>query len=307
MDRNTMTWQEQWLYQPQTLWFRRIIFQIHLWSGLAIGLYIVAISVSGSILVYRSELRQAYEPQPHFVAISGERLTEEALTEYATQKYPDHQVARIILRDDPAQAATVTLTKDGSPTQLLFNPYTGADLGHRLPLPYRLTTWLLDLHDNLLYGETGRRINGLGAIVLMLLAGTGAVIWWPGLLTWKRSLRVDWHAAWRRLNWSLHSALGAWFFLFVVMWGFTGIYLTIPEPFNLIADTIEPVDEETFEPRTVDTILYWIASVHFGRFGGATTKITWFAIGMIPPILFLTGTLMWWNRVNRPRLRNSPW
>ncbi|GIT67314.1 MAG: hypothetical protein Ct9H300mP25_07860 [Acidobacteriota bacterium] len=72
----------------------------------------------------------------------------------------------IILRDDPARAATVTLTKDGSPTQLLFNPYTGADLGHRLPLPYRLTTWLLDLHDNLLYGETGRRINGLGAIVL---------------------------------------------------------------------------------------------------------------------------------------------
>ena len=302
-----MTWQEQWLHQPQTLWFRRIIFQIHLWSGLAIGLYIVVISLSGSVLVYRSELRQAYEPQPHFVAISGERLTEEALTEYATQEYPEHQVARIILWDDPARAATVTLTKDGSPTQLLFNPYTGADLGHRLPLPYRLTTWLLDLHDNLLYGETGRRINGLGAIVLMLLAGTGAVIWWPGLLTWKRSLRVDWHATWKRLNWSLHSALGAWFFLFVVMWGFTGIYLTIPEPFNLIADTIEPVDEETFEPRTVDTILYWIASVHFGRFGGATTKITWFAIGMIPPILFLTGTLMWWNRVIRPRLRNSPW
>ena len=302
-----MTWQEQWLHQPQTLWFRRIIFQIHLWSGLAVGLYIVVISISGSVLVYRSELRQAYEPQPHFVAISGERLTEEALTEYATQEYPEHQVARIILRDDPARAATVTLTKDGSPTQLLFNPYTGSDLGHRLPLPYRLTTWLLDLHDNLLYGETGRRINGLGAIVLMLLAGTGAVIWWPGLLTWKRSLRVDWHATWRRLNWSLHSALGAWFFLFVVMWGFTGIYLTIPEPFNLIADTIEPVDEETFEPRTVDTILYWIASVHFGRFGGATTKITWFAIGMIPPILFLTGTLMWWNRVIRPRLRNSPW
>ena len=302
-----MTWQEQWLHQPQTLWFRRIIFQIHLWSGLAIGLYIVAISISGSILVYRSELRQAYEPQPHFVAISGERLTEEALTEYATQEYPEHQVARIILRDDPARAATVTLTKDASPTQLLFNPYTGTDLGHRLPLPYRLTTWLLDLHDNLLYGETGRRINGLGAIVLMLLAGTGAVIWWPGLLTWKRSLRVDWHAAWKRLNWSLHSALGAWFFLFVVMWGFTGIYLTIPEPFNLIADAIEPVDEETFEPRAVDTILYWIASVHFGRFGGATTKITWFAIGMIPPILFLTGTLMWWNRGIRPRLRNSPW
>jgi len=303
MDRDPMTWQEKWLRQPQTFWFRRVVFQIHLWSGLAIGLYIVAISISGSILVYRSELRQAYEPETRFVSISGERLTEEELTHHATQAYPHHQVARIILRDDPARAATVTLTQNGSPTQLLFDPYSGADLGHRLPLPYRLTTWLLDLHDNLLYGEIGRRINGLGAIILTLLAGSGVVIWWPGVLTWRRSLQVSWRATWNRFNWTLHSALGAWFVLFVAMWGITGIYLTIPEPFNLVADTIEPVDEETFEPRTVDTILYWIASVHFGRFGGIKTKIIWFIVGIIPVILFLTGTLMWWNRVIRPRLR----
>ena len=298
-----MTLREQWAHQPQTLWFRRMIFQIHLWSGLAVGLYIVAISISGSILVYRSELRQAYDPQPHFVSVSGQRLTEEALTTHATQAYPDYQVTRIIFREDLSRAATVTLTRDGAPIQLLFDPYTGADLGHRLPVPYRLTTWLLDLHDNLLYGETGRRVNGLGAIILTLLAGSGAVIWWPGVLTWKRSLLVDWRAHWKRFNWSLHSALGAWFFLFVLMWGITGIYLTIPEPFNFIADTLEPVDEETFEPRTVDTILYWIASVHFGRFGGTATKLLWFVIGIIPPALFLTGTLMWWNRVIRPRLR----
>ena len=297
-----MTLREQWVHQPQTLWLRRMIFQIHLWSGLAIGLYIVAISISGSILIYRSELRQAYEPQPHFVSVSGQRLTEEELTAHATEAYPDDQVARIIFREDPSRAATVTLTRDGAPTQLLFDPYTGADLGLRLPVPYRLTTWLLDLHDNLLYGETGRRVNGLGAIILTLLAGSGAVIWWPGVLTWKRSLLVDWRAHWKRLNWNLHSALGVWFFLFVLMWGITGIYLTIPEPFNFIADTLEPMDEETFEPRTVDTILYWIASVHFGRFGGTATKLSWFVIGLVPPALFLTGTLMWWNRIIRPRL-----
>ena len=180
-----MTLREQWVHQPQTLWLRRMIFQIHLWSGLTVGLYIVAISISGSILIYRSELRQAYDPQPHFVSVSGQRLTEEALTTHATQAYPDYQVARIIFREDPSRAATVTLTRDGLPIQLLFDPYTGADLGHRLPIPYRLTTWLLDLHDNLLYGETGRRVNGLGAIILTLLAGSGAVIWWPGVLTWK--------------------------------------------------------------------------------------------------------------------------
>ena len=297
-----MTFFERWMRRPQTLWLRQVVFQIHLWSGLTVGVYIVAISVSGSVLVYRSELRQTFEPEPRYVTVSGTRMTEETLTEVAQQTYPDHRVARVILREDPARAATVTLNREGAPTQILFDPYTGADLGHRLPVAYRLTTWLLDLHDNLLYGETGRRVNGFGAIALTLLGITGGVIWWPGYQTWQRSLLVDWRANWRRLIWSLHSALGVWFFLFVILWGVTGIYLTIPEPFNMLADIIEPVDEATFEPRVVDTVLYWIAYVHFGRFGGWVTKITWFAIGLVPPLLFASGAIMWWNRVIRPRV-----
>ena len=86
------------------------------------------------------------------------------------------------------------------------------------------------------------------------------------------------------------------------MWALTGIYLTIPEPFNALADAVEPIDEVTFEPRVVDTVLYWFATVHFGRFGGWATKIIWFAIGFIPPLLFITGAIMWWNRVVRPRI-----
>lgn len=54
-----------WKHQPQKLWLRRALFQVHLWSGLAVGLYIVVISISGSILVYRSELRQTFEPACH--------------------------------------------------------------------------------------------------------------------------------------------------------------------------------------------------------------------------------------------------
>ena len=37
---------------------RRALFQVHLWTGLAIGLYVLAISVSGSILVYAPQLTE---------------------------------------------------------------------------------------------------------------------------------------------------------------------------------------------------------------------------------------------------------
>ena len=49
------TW-DRWLRQPQRVWLRRAAFQVHLWIGLAIGLYVVVLSVTGSVLVYRNEL-----------------------------------------------------------------------------------------------------------------------------------------------------------------------------------------------------------------------------------------------------------
>jgi len=41
---------------PQSLRLRRALFQVHLWVGIAIGLYIVMISVTGSAVVFRREL-----------------------------------------------------------------------------------------------------------------------------------------------------------------------------------------------------------------------------------------------------------
>jgi uncharacterized iron-regulated membrane protein len=142
-------------------------------------------------------------------------------------------------------------------------------------------------------------VNGVGAVLLVLLSMTGAIIWWPGSQSWRRGLLIDWRANWRRLNWSLHSAFGFWTLLFIFMWGVTGIYLAFPEPFAAVVDYLEPFDEENFDPRVGDTVLYWFAYLHFGRFGGWSTKLLWALVGLVPPAMFATGTLMWWNRVIR--------
>ena len=63
----------------------------------------------------------------------------------------------------------------------LFNPYTGADLGDSVPLGIWLVSKLLELHDDLLAGPTGRSVNGVGALLIVVLAFTGIVIWWPGI------------------------------------------------------------------------------------------------------------------------------
>lgn len=291
-----------WFRHPQGVWLRKALFQVHLWTGLGVGLYVVMISLTGSVLIYRSELRQQFNPEPRSVEISGPRMSDEALIAATLGVYPDHAVEVWTNPEDPTHAVTMSVRRGGEARQQqLFDPYTGEYLGNALPAGWRLTTWLLDLHDNLLAGETGRAVNGVGAVFLALLSVTGAIIWWPGIQSWRRGLLIDWRANWRRLNWSLHSALGVWTVLFLFMWGFTGIYLAFPEPFAAVVDYVEPFNEETFDPRVGDAVLYWFANIHFGRFGGWSTKLAWAVIGLIPPAMFVTGAVMWWNRVIRSR------
>ena len=296
-----MSYREQWLRRPRTVWLRKALFQIHLWSGLGVGLYLVVISVTGSVLVFRSELRQTFMPQPVLVEAVGERLNEDGMIAAAERAWPDGSVSIFAERDEPTQAITISVKRDGDVQQMLLDPYTGAALGHAMPAGWRLTTWLLDLHDNLLAGTTGRAVNGVGAILVTLLSVTGLVIWWPGIRNWRRSLTIDRRASWRRLNWSLHSAIGFWTVALVFMWGFTGIYLCIPTPFTAFVDYVEPLNMVTFEDRVGDAVLYWFSRLHFGRFYGMTSKVLWALLGLAPVVMFFTGGLMWWNRIVRHR------
>src|SRR5438093_13427900 len=85
---NQPTLWERWVRQPQNIWLRRALFQVHLWSGIAIGLYILTISITGSVVVYRNELYRAATPEPIISKSSGPALTDEQLRESATRLYP---------------------------------------------------------------------------------------------------------------------------------------------------------------------------------------------------------------------------
>ena len=50
-------WQ-QWVEHPEKVWVRRCLFYIHLWVGVGAGLYIVLMSITGGLIVYRNGLEK---------------------------------------------------------------------------------------------------------------------------------------------------------------------------------------------------------------------------------------------------------
>ena len=308
-----MTYWERWIWQPQTTWLRRAMFQVHMWSGVAIGLYVLMVSVTGSVLVYRNELYRVATPDPIVVAKSGPLLTDAELQEAATRSYPGYVVTGISRSRNPDRAVSISLRRNADLEERLFNPYTGQDLGDSVPLGIWLVSKLMELHDDLLGGTTGRAINGVGAWLVIVLACTGMVVWWPGIRTWRRSLTVHRHVGWRRFTWDLHSMIGFWTLGVILLFALSGAYLGNPDLFQRVADTIEPPTDANEGTRIVDQGIYWLAYLHFGRINGigipcsgpglcdGATKLTWAVLGLAPAAMFVTGAVMWWNRVVRKK------
>ncbi len=309
-------WQ-RWFRQPKNLWLRKALFQVHLWSGITVGFYILMMSVTGSVLVYSNELYVAATPEPIISKSSGPRLTDDQLAEAARHLYSGYSVVKIGRALNPDQAVDVWLRRRDATKQRLFDPRTGADVGRSVPTGIWLVSKTIDLHDNLLRGPAGREVNGIGALALLTLAVTGMAIWWPGIKKWRRSLTLHRGLGWKRMTWHLHSMIGFWSLGFMLVFGVSGAYLSFPQPFQDLADRLEPSTAANAGIRIGDRIIYWLAFLHFGRVNGIgipcggpglcdqTTKAIWAIFGLAPMAMFVTGAMMWWIRVLRPRLGSA--
>jgi len=216
--------------RPQVVPWRKAIFQVHLWTGVTLALYMVAISVSGSVLVFeRDIMNDAPAPPPHLSMTP--RLGYPALVEIASGAHPGEGLDAIDMRTGDRRIVTVTLRSgnDGH-RNVYLDAYTGRILAETIAeRQHPILTFLEPLHNELLGGPKGEAFNGVGGGSLFLLSLTGIVVWWPGRKNWTRAIKVNWRARWKRLIFDLHSAFGFWTMVLIAMWGFSGFYFAFPE------------------------------------------------------------------------------
>ena len=375
------------LRRPQSHLLRRAIFQIHLWTGVAVSLYVVFIGATGAALVFRPEMQKAAFREFFDAGRAGEPDAEPAeIMRQVQNRYPGYRFSGI---DWPTRRRDtyISYVVKGSEFRTVFShPVSGRVFGE-LPRNSWITT-LQSLHFDLFSGSTGRTVNGIAAFSLIGMFVSGLVVWWPGIDRWRQSLWVDIRNGWKRINWDLHSAIGFWLFALLMLWAVTGVEFAFPRGFRSAVNAVSPLtvvrapqsavphgtklpaadpmaliakaralepgarmgrlvlpatdraavlillahydhgdydtsDERLFyfdqysgnlllrrvpaeEIRTAgDFVMAWIGPLHVGSFGGLPVKILWAILAMSFPLLAITGTLMWWNRVFRERFRKA--
>jgi len=250
-----LTFFQQFIRRPQRLWARRLNFELHLWAGIILSLYMILIGITGSLLVFRVELEAASGLKPWHGMRAVEPFADiSTVVQNVTEAYPRSRIISVSTPTD-ADPIFVALVQSGGMEMAQFgvaaDPKTGKVLG-QIPRRDSWIDFIQRLHVNLLFGRTGRQANGVAAGFLMLLNITGLVIWWPGLKTWKRALTVDVRRNWRRINFDLHRAIGFWTIAIVSLWAISAIYFAWSKEVTTLVNRISPI--VTAKPPVVAAI-----------------------------------------------------
>jgi len=268
--------------------------QVHLWIALTLGIYLAMLSITGSALVLRLELIRLFQvPAPAFEP-DREPLSTEALADAARRAYPGYDVISAGTRISRYRPVVeVSMANGDDRIDRLFDPYSGAVLGDAASPIMRGLNWMARLHGELLLGETGRTLNGIGSALVGVLVVTGLINWWSGwairghaavMSTWSTRLMAN----------VLHRHFGLWGLGLLLVWVLSGIYFAFQEPFNATAAMISGDDLSGIGYDALN----WLTYLHFGRFSAAVQWV-WLVIGLLPAVLVVTGFSMWWTRRNR--------
>jgi len=208
--------------------FKKLTGQIHLWLGLASGLIVLIIGLTGCILVFEEEIstllnygvfqkvEQTDKPlalPSHIFAVADSALQDKKIARsYYTVYLKESRVTALWALDSARQYHAV-----------LQNPYTGKVVSN-FDYTNAFFTIITHLHVSLAMGEVGTAIISYSTMIFVVLMITGLILWKPASKKgYKQRFTIKWNAKSKRLNYDLHNVLGFYMSWIAVIIAFTGL------------------------------------------------------------------------------------
>lgn len=214
--------------------FRKIVFWLHLLSGVIAGVVILIMSVTGVLLMYERQILEwadrGYRSGPP--AVGAQPLPVESLAARALAARPGVQPSAITLQSDPEAPATVGL---GRGRNLYLNPYTGEVLSEGAPWARAFFRAVTDWHRWLGAGEenrdAGKAITGACNLAFLFLVVSGPYLWLPKVWNRRQFRNVSWFRKGlsgkaRDFNW--HNVIGLWTAVPLFLVVFTAATISYP-------------------------------------------------------------------------------
>ncbi|RBQ05457.1 PepSY-associated TM helix domain-containing protein [Pedobacter miscanthi] len=201
--------------------FKNAVRNIHLWLGLATGLVVMIISITGALYIFEEEIRDFTQKDFRYVAVQQKPFVglEKIISNF--EKLSPKDQLRLIRIEDAIPNATVEITTKKAAVYY-FNPYDAT------LVKKGTEDWLEvveHIHISLLLGKTGEFIMQWSVVIFVIMLITGLILWFPGQMRLlKQSLTIKRKASFKRLNYDLHNVLGFYASIVLLVTALSGLY-----------------------------------------------------------------------------------
>ena len=233
---------------------RKALVHWHRWFGLLGGIWLFALALTGSIVVFYQELDQALNADLFELATGGHTLPVADLLATVEDAYPGTYAGYVDLPDGPTEPLIVfPRAKKGSDVELpagfhvFVDPPSGEILASRVFGAFELDRRHLSmlvyrLHRDLYLGRTGTLALGLLAFLWVLDHLVSVLLSFPQPKKWLDSFRVKKGVRGIKKAWSLHRAMGLWLLPVTLALAVSGVYFNW---YPLFLDTVDIVSPLT--------------------------------------------------------------
>lgn len=199
------------------------MYQYHSWLGLIGGIFLLLISLSGTILTFGDEIDALLNGEVVRVSEQGTPKNLDEITASIKQKYPEGKLLNLrIYTGEPDKSIRAEVAQNKEVSWVYVNPYTTEIMGAK-PKESAFIRVVFEFHEHLLLGLTGD--------IVLLLVGIcflGSVI--TGFIYYRKSLFQVFKVGVRFgknpqiVNADLHKLLGVSALLFMLVMSATGVF-----------------------------------------------------------------------------------
>jgi uncharacterized iron-regulated membrane protein len=245
---------------------KKAVGKVHLWLGLASGLVVFIVSITGAIFTFQDDIRDLTEPWRKVEAQTTAPVLPSQLQAAALATHPgvDRNDAWVTYFAPNRSATVFFVDKASQPIQVYLNPYTGQVL-HEMNLRTHFFTIIQEIHMHLLLPEAvAKWVIGISISIFVVMLLTGLVLWWPKRKQErKQRFTIKWGARWRRINYDLHNVLGFYAASIGLVLALSGLFMIFPwmlESIRFTVDGGKPAPQDimtmqldTLQPATAAT------------------------------------------------------